>query len=335
MTSTTLPASGMNLIDRAPPCPDLIAEALKGLRASAKTLPCKLLYDAQGSRLFEAICATRDYYVFRTELGILDRHLGDLAEFIGADAEILEFGSGCGLKTRMLLAAVRRLASCVIVDISRETLHASAASLASEHPGCAVTAVCADYTLPLAVPRNPAALRRVVFFPGSTIGNFTPAEAQAFLARTAGLVGPGGGLIIGVDLVKDPAVLARAYDDSEGVTAAFNRNLLSHLNPAAGADFDPATFDHRALVKSWPPRVEMHLVSRQRQAVRIGGTEITFAAGESIRSEQSHRYSLDRFSLLAQRAGWRVRRRWMDPKGWFAVFALTMDNHLQSPDRGR
>ncbi|MGB5809018.1 MAG: L-histidine N(alpha)-methyltransferase, partial [Polyangiales bacterium] len=312
----------VRFIDLHPKVGDLCAESVAGLGQADKALPCKYFYDALGARLFEAITELPEYYPTRTELGILDRSVHEMAEAIGTHATLVEFGSGVGLKTQKLLDALVDPAGCVLIDISREALEASAAQLADRHRDMEIVSVCADYTQPLRLPRphRPSA-RIAAFFPGSTIGNFTHQAASEFLRRVADLVGPGGGLLIGIDRKKDPARIEAAYNDSIGVTSAFNLNILSRLN-RLGADFDLSKFHHHAPYLEDEGRVEMRLVSREAQTVRLAGTEIVFTEGEYIVTEHSHKYDLDQFEALASSAGFNLIRHWSDDDEWFTVCFL-------------
>lgn len=315
-------AERVRFVDLHPEVGDLRAEAIAGLRQSSKTLPCKYFYDALGARLFEAITELPEYYPTRTELGILERSVHEMAEEIGPHATLVEFGSGVGLKTQKLLDALTEPTGCVLIDISREALEGSADQLAERHPTMEIVSVCADYTQPLRLPRphRPSA-RIAAFFPGSTIGNFTHREASRFLTRVAELVGPGGGLLVGIDRKKDPAVIEAAYNDSIGVTAAFNLNMLNRLNHV-GAEFDIANFKHHAPYVESEGRIEMRLISRIAQRVRVGATEIEFEEGEFIVTEHSHKYDLDQFESLAASAGFRLSRHWSDEDAWFTVCFL-------------
>jgi dimethylhistidine N-methyltransferase len=297
-----------------------LEDALAGLGAAPKTLPCKYFYDAEGSKLFEQICELPEYYPTRTELSILRAHAGEMAACLGAGALLVEYGSGSSTKTRLLLDRLVRPAAYVPIDVSREHLHASALALRIDYPELEVLPLCADFTARVRLPRaRRSPRRRAVYFPGSTIGNFEPAGAVALMAGVARLVGPRGGFLVGVDLRKEPRVLERAYDDAAGVTAAFNRNLLVRMNRELDADFDLGRFAHRAV---WAPaagRIEMHLVSEADQLVQVGGVPIRFARGETICTEHSHKYTLPGFASLARRAGLAVRRVWTDPAGLFSV----------------
>lgn len=320
-SATTLQRQA-TFIDLHPPTDDLVAEALAGLTARVKTLPCKLLYDAAGAELFERICDTADYYVTRVERALFARRLPEMTALIGPAVQLIEFGCGCGEKTRALLGALEAPASCVLIDIARDQLRACADAIAGDHPEIDVIALCADYLRPLEVPHDDRARRRVAFFPGSTIGNFRRPAAARFLRNTSRLVGPGGGLLIGVDLVKPPAVLERAYDDDEGVTAAFDRNLLARLNREADADFDLDAFVHRAVWNERSRRVEMRLVSRRDQVVHVAGVPIFVAGGEAITTEHAHKWTVDGFQRFAAAHGFAPRCAWTDARRWFSVHWL-------------
>jgi L-histidine Nalpha-methyltransferase len=297
-----------------------LRDALAGLRQQRKTLPCKYFYDAEGSKLFDQICTLPEYYPTRTELGILRAHAGEMAHGLGPETLLVEYGSGSSVKTRRLLDRLARPAAYVPVDISREHLLDTALTLRLDYPGLEVLPVCADFTAPFTLPRPrlPAA-RRAVYFPGSTIGNFSEAGAVALMAGVARRVGRGGAFLVGVDLKKDPRVLERAYDDAAGVTAAFNRNLLARMNRELDADFDLRRFSHRAVWAEAAGRVEIYLVSDVEQVVHLDGVAIHFDRGESICTEHSHKYTLEGFAELARRAGLTVRRVWTDHARRFSV----------------
>jgi dimethylhistidine N-methyltransferase len=313
-------AAGPLALNRRSPLALFRREVLAGLSRPRKELPCKYFYDARGSALFERICEQPEYYLTRTELAITRRHAADLAAALGPRCLLVEFGSGSSVKTPLLLERLPDPAGYVPVDISREHLLASAAALAARFPGLEVLPVWADFTTPftLPAPRHPAA-RRAVYFPGSTIGNFGPDEAVRLLAGIAALGGPGGGLVIGVDLRKPAAAVEPAYNDAAGVTAAFNLNLLARINRELGADFDLDAFEHRAFFDEDHSRIEMHLVSRRPQAVHLGRATVRFAPGEGIRTEYSYKYSREAFARLAHAAGLAVRRVWTDDTGLFSV----------------
>jgi len=325
-TSTIDLVDGVRLLDLEPPVDDLLSEALAGLRSQPKSLPCKYFYDARGSELFEEITRLDEYYPTRTELGIMREHSASMARAVGSDALVVELGSGSGLKTKRLLRSLDRPAGLILVDISREALIASARSLAGDFPELDVLAVCADYTQSFELPMPRRIPRRVVgYFPGSTLGNFSRAEAERFLSGVARMVGKGGGLLIGVDRVKDPAVLEAAYNDARGVTAEFNKNLLDRL-VAAGAAVDRRRFEHRAIYNREARRVEMHLVSNADQLVRISNQTIPISDGESICTEHSHKYDLSQLAELAKSAGFSLREHWSDAEDWFSVCHLVADN---------
>ncbi len=299
------------------------ADLLDGLRRTHKRIPCKYLYDERGSELFERICALPEYYLTRTELAIMDRHAGEMAGALGPRCLVVEFGSGSGRKTALLLDHLKEPAAYVPIDIAGEALARAARRIAAAHPGLEVRPVRADYTDPVDLPRPRATFaRRAVYFPGSTIGNFTLPEARRFLGRVAALVGPGGAALVGADLRKDPRVLEAAYDDARGITAAFNLNLLERANRELGADFSTDRFRHAARYDRRRGRIEMHLVSRQAQRVRLPGATIPLARGESILTEYSYKYTLEGLARLAAGAGMTMRRAWTDARAWFAVVYL-------------
>jgi L-histidine Nalpha-methyltransferase len=297
--------------------PDLFAgdEVLAGLRAPRKHLPCKLLYDARGAELFEQICTLDEYYPYRSELALLDEHLPAIAAAIGPAARVIEPGSGAGQKTRMLLRALDRPALYVPIDVSAEQLATTAHELHAAFADLEVAPIAADYTSAIELPIAPPGGRSLVFFPGSTIGNFEPDDARAFLARFAALAGPGASIVLGTDSNRDPDELLRAYDDAQGVTAAFDLNILAHLNRSHAATFDPGAFLHRSV---WDParsRIEMHLVSRRRQTVQVAGEAIRFERGEAIVTEHCYKHPPEVLAALLAGAGWRVRRVFADPRG--------------------
>jgi dimethylhistidine N-methyltransferase len=304
--------------DAAPPA--LRQAVLDGLFASPKHLPSAYLYDARGSALFERICELPEYYPTRTELAILRAHADEMAGCIGDGAVLVEPGCGAGLKTCLLLSRMHAPRAYVPIEISATALQASVQAVAGRCPKLAIRPLQADFTRAFALPEGLAGARRVVFFfPGSTIGNFDPQQAQALLARWRLLGGPDAGLLIGVDLRKDPAVLQAAYDDAQGVTAAFNLNLLLRVNREFGADFDPASFAHVARYDEARGRVEMHLQSRKAQTVRVDGQALRFADGETIHTENSYKYTPDGFAAMARQAGWQEAARWSDDAARFGV----------------
>ena len=276
---------------------------------------------ARGSRLFEAICRLPEYYPTRSELQLTRAHLAAIARFAGRGSALIEFGSGESVKSRLLIRAVRP-AVYVPVDISADALGSAAARLRREFPWLRIRAVHGDFSQPLKIPPLQGAGRRVVYFPGSTIGNLTPAEAHAFLRMTRGQVGAAGAMLVGVDLKKDATVLHAAYNDARGVTARFNLNLLARINRELGADFELRGFRHYAFYNAALGRIEMHLVSLRRQAVAVGRYRFAFEAGESIHTENSYKYSVAEFRELAARAGFRGAAVWLDRKGRFSLHGL-------------
>ncbi len=316
----------IRLLDLEPPVQDFRGEVLRGLCRTPKKLPCKFFYDAAGAALFERICELEEYYPTRTETEILARHLDELCALCGEECLLVELGSGNSSKTRRLLDHLRAPAGYVPIDISQAQLVQTARALQEDYPWLEVLPVCADYQHRLGWP-SPAAPPRhtVVFFPGSTIGNFEPDEAADFLQRLAGLCAPGDHLLVGADLHKDVCRLEAAYNDAAGVTAAFNLNLLRRINRELEADFDLRRFRHRAIYNQSFRRIEMHLVSLRRQSVRLGPTRIAFGEGEAITTEYSYKYTVPGFGRLARRAGLEVERVWTDPRQFFGMFYLSVN----------
>jgi L-histidine N-alpha-methyltransferase len=302
-----------------------LKDVFQGMKRPQKEIACKYFYDEVGSALFDEICELEEYYLTRTEMAILETHVAEMADSIGEDCELIELGSGNAQKTRLLLEQLRSPRAYLPVDISREPLEISAFRLAAQFPDLRVLPVHGDFTEPLLLPEtgDPRA-RRVVYFPGSTIGNFSPGAATKLLCTIAWLVGDGGGLLIGFDLDKDAHIVWPAYNDSRGVSAAFNLNVLERINRELGADFDLTTFSHRADYVRSKERMEMYLVSRISQVVRIAGTEFAFDEGETIHTEYSYKYSLENFSRLTARAGFSLAGQWTDPKRYFAVQYLVV-----------
>jgi dimethylhistidine N-methyltransferase len=294
-------------------------EVLQGLQDARKELPSKYFYDDVGSQLFEHICELDEYYLTRTELSIMQEQMHEIVTLLGPNCLLIEYGSGSSTKTRILLDALQNPAGYVPIDIAKEQLLRSVASLALAYPELEVLPVCADYTsnFELPVPRKPV-LQRVAYFPGSTIGNFDREPARHFLQQIA-KVCQGGGLLIGVDLKKDFNILHRAYNDSQGVTAQFNKHLLVRMNQELDANFQLNQFGHYAFYNPGQSRIEMHLVSLKNQTVRIGESEISFKLGESIWTESSYKYTLDEFAQLAASAGFTVKQVWTDPRKLFSV----------------
>jgi dimethylhistidine N-methyltransferase len=296
-------------------------EAIDDLSQRPKRLSPKYFYDATGSELFEAITRLPEYYPTRTELSILRDRGSDIAAIIPKGAALIEFGAGATTKVRLLLENCA-ISAYVPVDISGDFLQGQANALRRDFPGLAVYPVAADFTAPFALPDAVAAMPKVGFFPGSTLGNFEPHEACAFLRSAREILGKGAQMIIGVDLEKDERVLYDAYNDAAGVTARFNLNVLVRINRELGGNFDLSAFTHRAIYNRERHRIEMHLISKKSQSVRLLGTNFAFRAGESIHTESSYKYSLDRFAALARGSGWTPRASWTDKAGMFSVHAL-------------
>ena len=302
------------------PTNTLRADVLKGLAANPKKLPSKYLYDEVGSALFEEICELPEYYVTRVELGIMAQHVDEIARLVGPYCVVIEYGSGSSRKTRMLLDRCENLIAYVPIDVACRQLEEASAAIADDYPDLAVLPVCADFTNPPELPlENLEAHRRVVYFPGSTIGNFDRAEALSILRRAQQLCGPGGALILGADLKKDPSVFQSAYNDAQGVTAAFNLNYLVRLNRDLGADFEPTDFWHHAFYNPQAGRIEMHLVSKRAQHVNVAGRRFSLCEGESICTEYSHKYSIAELRDLLSSAGFETRRFWTDERRCFSV----------------
>ena len=303
------------------------AEIVAGLCAPQKRISPKYFYDQRGSELFDTICTLPEYYPTRTEFGIMTRCLPEIAERVGPGAAVIEFGAGSSAKARRLLAGLHDPIAYVPVEISGDYLQEQAAELARDFPGVSVVPVVADFTKPFDLPQHPEMPRRnLVFFPGSTIGNFTRTDARGLLEVMRHEARPGGALLVGVDLVKDVNIVEAAYNDAQGITAEFNLNVLRHLNEALGADFRLERFAHQAVYDTRHERIEMRLVSRVAQTARIGGRTIRFAAGEHIVTEYSHKYSIDGFTALARQAGLVSQAVWTDADGFFSVHYLAVSD---------
>ncbi len=316
-------APSVSFVDQQPSTSRFLDDVLTGLGSVPKALSPKYFYDARGSALFEAICELPEYYPTRTELGLMRDHAADMAVQLGENSVLIEFGSGAGVNTGVLLQALLPVAY-VPVEISVAALQESTARLAADFPQLPILAVCADYMQPLAIPQldRIKASCRVIYFPGSTIGNLTPEEAQVFLGRARGLAGDKGMMLIGVDLKKDPAVLHAAYNDAQGVTAEFNLNLLRRINRELAADFDLDQFRHAAFYNAVAGRIEMHIESISAQTVTVSGRTFAFGAGERMHTENSCKYSVEEFRRLAQAAGFRPTQVWTDPAQLFSVHLL-------------
>ena len=309
--------------DRRPPPADFRVAVLEGLGRRPRSLSPKFFYDARGSALFDAITRLPEYYPTRTEIALLRRHGHEMARLLGHDSLLVELGSGSDVKIRVLLDALRPRAYMPL-DISREHLWRSAYAIAADHPALAVHAVCTDYTRAFALPEAVRGLRRAAFFPGSSIGNFEPAQAARLLRAIGALLGPGGRLLVGVDLKKDPARLHAAYNDEAGVTARFNLNLLERMRSELGAEIDVDGFRHHAFYNPDAGRIEMHLVATRAQAIAVNGHRFAFAADEGIHTENSYKFSVAEFGALSAAAGFQTLHVWQDEEGLFSVHGLAV-----------
>ncbi len=317
-------AGGIALLDLEPASSDFLEQAVAGLSSSPRTLPSKFFYDERGSDLFLQIAELPEYYVTRTETEILRQYGTEMADSIGENAELVGFGTGAGVKTRMLLDHLRNPIAYVPVDISKQSLTESAEALSRAMPNLEILPVCADYLQPIKLPtpsRRPDHI--AVYFPGSTIGNLKPDVARHFLERVCRLCGKSGGLIIGVDLQKSRQLLEAAYNDRAGVTAAFNLNILVRANNELGADFDLEHWRHRAVYNEEASRIEMHLISETEQLAHLGGHEFHFVPNDKIITEFSYKHTVDGFAALAGSAGFQLAHVWTDPQELFAVFHFT------------
>ncbi len=309
--------------DLKPDAGSFLQEVIAGLPRPQKAINPKYFYDERGSALFEAICALPEYYPTRTEIDMMRDHGSEMAQCLGPGCTIIEYGSGSGRKTRMLIESARP-AAYLAIDIAEAQLKAAAAVLADAFPDVIIAAVCADYTRPFALPplASGTASRRVIFFPGSTIGNFTVDEARDFLRLARAQAGAGGAMLVGVDLKKDAATLDAAYNDARGVTAEFNLNLLARINRELDGDFDVSAFRHHAFYNADLGRIEMHLVSTREQKAAVGGRVFRFRAGETIHTENSYKYSITEFQALVRDSGFAPERCWVDPASLFSVHYL-------------
>jgi dimethylhistidine N-methyltransferase len=313
------------VLDYEPATQTFLDDVLKGLRLRPRHLPCKYFYDARGSRLFDEICELEEYYLTRSELEIVERFSPEMAEQIGAGVMLVEYGSGSSVKTRLLLDVLRDAVAYVPVDISFEHLQRTAARLSRGYPEIEVLPVCADFTEDFHLPRSRRTpTHSAVYFPGSTIGNFQPPAARSMLARIASLCGAGGGLLIGIDLEKDVSTIESAYNDAKGLTAEFNKNLLRRINVELDGDFNLDEFEHLACYNDNHGRVEISLVSRSKQTVKVNGESFSFAQGEAITTEYSYKYTINGFAAMAADVGLTLRRHWTDAKRMFGVLHLAV-----------
>lgn len=320
-TSQALP-----LVDQSPTTESFREAVLDGLDQPEKQIPSKFLYDERGSKLFDRICELEEYYPTRTEIGIMRNSISEIVGEIGPQVRLLELGSGSSQKTKILLDHLDDPAVYVPIDISRSHLLEAADTLASDYPDIPVQPLCADYTAPLDLPDPPRPISRTVaYYPGSTIGNFQPDEAHDFLHRIATGIGSNGGLLIGVDLQKDIDVLEAAYNDSEGVTAAFNKNLLRRINRELNGNFDLDRFEHVSVWNEDEGCIESYLRSREPQTVRVAGQSFSFDEGETIHTEYSYKYTLDGFAELIGSAGFSVDAVWTDDRSYFSIQYCSVD----------
>jgi dimethylhistidine N-methyltransferase len=301
-------------------------EVCHGLSQEQKALPCKYLYDERGSDLFDQICETEEYYPTRTELEIMRDNADSIAYQIGKRVMLVEYGSGSSVKTRILLDALDEPASYVPVDISEDHLLRTAEGLQLAYPHIEVLPVVADFTKPFDLPTSSCDHSHVaLYFPGSTIGNFTPAEAGELLRFMASMLGPQGGLLIGIDLQKDVSVIEAAYNDADGVTADFSLNLLERINSELDGQFDLGNFEHKAVYNDVAHRMEMSIVSTVDQSVNVGDRVFHFEAGEEILTEYSHKYTVEGFADFAARFGFSLHKQWTDDREYFGVLHLVLD----------
>jgi dimethylhistidine N-methyltransferase len=311
---------GVSDDDRRPPVNELLEVAQRGLGLKPKRLPSWLFYDEHGSRLFEQICEQPEYYLTRSEIALMVEHAGSIADVLGSDVRLVEYGSGNARKTHILLQHLQQPVSYVPVEISPEPLRQSVGRLAREFPQLPLQPLCADFTKPLRLPIPPSAPRRtVVYFPGSTIGNFETREAAMLLRKMRNEMGDAGGILIGVDLKKDSELIEAAYNDRAGITAAFTLNMLTRLNREIGSNFELSAFGHRAHYNQMAGRIETHIVSHREQQVKVGRASVAFREDEAIQVEYSCKYSLADFAALAAKAGLAVLRVWTDPEQMFSL----------------
>jgi dimethylhistidine N-methyltransferase len=326
MTISLSPLKTVQFYDLHPPVEDFCAEVLSGLRSPEKSISPKFLYDKQGAELFDAICTLEEYYLTRTEMSILRTYACEIGACIGSNSALIEFGSGSSQKVRILLDAMPQLPIYVGLDISKQHLVESCENLVNAYPKLTAIALCTDYTQPLQFPEIPELQhrRRVGFFPGSSIGNLEPEEAVQFLKHAATVLGDDGSLLIGVDLKKSHKILEPAYDDAQGISAAFALNLLTRINHELGADFDLKQFGYRAIYNAIAGRIEMYIVSLKPQTVHLNGVSIPFAQDETLRTEYSYKYSITEFQQIAAQAGFQPKQVWTDDQRLFSIHHLQL-----------
>jgi dimethylhistidine N-methyltransferase len=317
--------AAVQLIDHYPESWNFMDEVLKGLNKKQKELSPKFLYDQRGSELFEKITTLPEYYVTRTEISILNQYAFEMADVVGEEAVLVEYGSGSSTKIKLLLNHLPNLSAYMPIDISKEFLKQSAEALAREYHALKIIAICADYTSAFKLPEIGSHSKKVAFFPGSTIGNFDPLYAQKFLRKISRTLGKGDGLLIGVDLRKDRQVLYNAYNDAQGITAAFNLNMLTRINNELGANFKLSQFKHRAFYNEEFGRIEMHIESLKDQNVAIDGKTFSFKQNETIHTENSYKYTIHEFQTMAKESGFKAAEVWTDENEWFSVHYLTVN----------
>lgn len=300
----------------------LFTDVVVGLSQNQKSLPSKYFYDERGSELFEQICEQEEYYLTNAEVEIMENNIQEIAALLGKKVQLIELGSGSSMKTRLLLENLPDISGYVPVDISEDFLLMVSENLRNEFPNLEINPVAADYTAAFKIPDNPKAKKKVIYFPGSTIGNFVRPDAKAFLRTVSSMIEPGDGLLIGVDNKKDRQILERAYNDKNGVTAEFNLNVLKRLNRELDADFDLDNFEHKAIYNEDEGRVEMHLVSQKEQEVRVGDRLFPFRKGETIHTENSYKYTTQEFSDLASDF-FNLEQTWTDKRNYFNVHYLS------------
>ncbi len=299
---------------------DQSLEIIQGLQKEQKTIPSKFFYDQHGSLLFDQICKLDEYYITRTETEILQQNIHEIAKMVGSDCLLIEYGSGSSEKTKMMLDHLSEIAAYVPVDISRDHLFNTAENLNRSYPKLVIFPLWADFTKVFSLPlMSNGFSQKLAYFPGSTIGNFYPQQAIDFIHNVATLVGPGGGFLIGIDLQKDPDILNLAYNDRNGITAAFNLNILTHINRKYYADFVESQFEHFAFYNQQAGRIEMYLVSKQDQVMTINGSGFYFQQSERILTEVSYKYTIEGFAEMAAQAGFDIRKVWLDPNRYFSI----------------
>ncbi len=316
-----------NISAISPQSHEFATEVLQGLDSDNKTLPCRFLYDSKGSELFEEITDLDEYYPTRTEITLLQTHAREIAEIAGENTTLIEFGSGSSRKTKYLIKSLEDISSYIPIDISSSALKEAEQDLQSHFPDLEISPLHADFLKPMEIQDNEDSSYRLGFFPGSTIGNFEKDDAITFLRTAREILGNESGLIIGVDLQKDLDILIPAYNDAKGVTAEFNLNILRRINNELDGNIDLETFRHKAIYNKQAQRIEMHLESQKDQNTSILGKNISFSKGETIHTENSHKYTIESFRNLAQKAGWKPLKHWTDQAKLFSIHYLLPDRN--------